>query len=385
MSLVALLLPVAAVVVLLSIFNGFGGLVATLDAASEGDLTIRLREGKFFDVNNISAEAIERIDSVEALSFVTEQMMVIQSDGGERSKVVTVRGVDYNYTNVMPIAEHVSFGDWGLTLGDLESVVVGRSTASDLGLRSINIAEVELIALRTGALQSYLPAGAHNIMRADVSGFLELDEVSEGRFIYASQRGVNKLLNSDNIASKVVIRISNSDDASALDRARSEIQRIVGDGFEVLTRAQMNPAIYQIIRYEKYGIMLICSLVMVIAAFSLLGAITMLILEKRSDIDTLRAIGATESFIRRIFLFEGWMIGGSAIVIGVILGVGVTLSQQIFGFIELPVSSTMLSTYPVELRWGDVATVIAIAVVVTLSLSYVTVQRVFSHLSDVNK
>ncbi len=387
-SLVALLLPVAAVVVLLSIFNGFGGMVADLDAASQGDLTIRAREGRLFDIEQLDSSAIEDVDGVEALSFVTEQMMLIQErerERGERGegrgKIVTVRGVDYRCTSVVPIAEHVSIGEWGLTLGDLESVVIGRSVAGELGIRSINIAEVELVALRTGALQSYLPAGSHTTLSADVSGFLELDEETEATYVYASQRAVNKLLNRDNVASSLVVKVTQGLRSSQINKVKERVQAVAGDGFEVLTRAELNPMIYHIIRYEKYGIVLICSLVMIIAAFSLLGAITMLILEKRGDIYSLRAIGATLAMVRRIFLFEGWIIGFSAILFGIALGVGLTLAQQFFGIIELPTSSTLMSTYPVELMAGDVLAVAAIAAAITLVLSYATVSRVFATLS----
>ncbi len=208
---------------------------------------------------------------------------------------------------------------------------------------------------------------------AKLAGILLVDEESEMRYGYASQRLVNMLIERENVASRIAVRV---DGESSINRVQRDIQLIVGESFKVEQRSQLNPTIYQIIRYEKMGIALICGFVMMLASFSLLGALTMLIIEKSSDIGTLRAMGATHSTIKRIFLLEALLISGAAIVGGSILGIGVTLAQEWFGFVSLPSSTMMITTYPVKLLFSDVVGVVVGAAIIASTLSYMVINVV---------
>ncbi|MFI3289349.1 MAG: FtsX-like permease family protein [Rikenellaceae bacterium] len=371
-SLVSLLLPVAAVIVLLSIFNGFSSMIYNMDSAIEGDLTVQLIEGRIFEQSDINREAIEAIEGIEAISFSTEQTLLIEHK--DRGTVLTLKGVDQNYTESIPIDEYVDVGKFQVELGDLERIVVGNATASRLGIRSLSDITIDIFALKTGQLQSMIPIGSYNTAQAKLSGVVMIDVETEERYAYASQRLVNRLLNHEDGASKLSIKVSNGADIESIKR---KIGGIVGDRFKVESRQELNPAIYQIIRYEKLGVLLICSLVIVLAAFSLLGALTMLIIEKRGDVKTLRSMGTTHSDIRRIFLLEGGIISTVAILAGVVLGIAVTLIQQYFGVVELPSSSMVLQYYPVDLQIGDVVSVVLISGGISLALSYLTVNGVY--------
>lgn len=371
-SLVSLLIPVAAVIVLLSIFNGFSSMISQMDSAVDGDLTIQLTKGKFFDKSDLDSEAIKKIDGVESISFSTEQTLLLQYN--KQGTVLTLKGVDENYISTIPIEDYIDIGKFQVELGDLERIVVGNAAASKMGIRSLSDVTIDIYALKTGPLQSIIPMGSYNVGKAKLAGVYMLDLVTEERYAYASQRVVNKLLEIDNGASKLSIKIAQNRDIELIKR---EIAKIVGEKFKVESRQELNPAIYQIIRYEKLGVMLICSLVIILASFSLLGALTMLIIEKRGDITTLRAMGTTHDDIRKIYLMEGGLISFSAIFLGVILGVSITLAQQYIGIVELPSSSMVLQYYPVDLKLWDVVSVVAISGVISLTLSYLTINRVY--------
>ncbi len=371
-SLVSLLIPVAAVIVLLSIFNGFSSMVSQMDSAVDGDLTVQLERGKFFDKSEVDSEAISKIDGVEALSFSTEQTLLLEYNG--RGTVLTLKGVDENYTSTIPIEEYIDIGKFQVELGDLERIVVGNAAASKMGIRSLSDITIDIYALKTSPLQSLVPLGSYSVDKAKLSGVYMLDLVTEERYAYASQRLLNKLLDLENGASKLSIKVTQNRD---LEQIKREVSKVMGGDFKVESRQELNPAIYQIIRYEKLGVMLICSLVIILASFSLLGALTMLIIEKRGDITTLRAMGTTHNDIRKIYLLEGGLISATAILLGVILGVGVTLAQQYFGIVELPSSTMVLQYYPVDLKLWDVVSVVAISGVISLSLSYLTINRVY--------
>lgn len=367
-SILSLLLPVAAVIVLLSIFNGFGVMIADMESAIEGDLTVSRRQGKLFEMSEIDRRGVAECRGVEAMSFVTEQMLLMEHRG--ESAVVTLRGVDDEYHNVVEIEESVNIGEFDLSDG---KIVVGHSLASKLGMRSLYDTHIELFALKTGRLQSIIPASSYTSATATLAGVMLLDQESEDRYAFSSQSVVNHLLGREGVASRVVIAVEKGYDVESV---RSAVEGVVGDEYRVQLRSELNPAIHQIVRYEKMGVLLICSFVMILASFSLLGALTMLILEKQGDITTLRSIGFSRPAIARIFTLEGLLIGGVAIVVGVILGVGVSLVQQHFGIVELPSRSMVVTPYPVELHWGDVAGVVIIASAITLSITLLVVRRV---------
>lgn len=359
-SLFSLLTPVAAVIVLLSIFNGFGAMVTTMDHAVEGDLTLSLSEGKYFSDKELDSVALRGVSGVESLSYVTELMLLAEHK--ERNSLLTFRGVERDYTSTLPIEEHVYVGRFETELGDLDRVVIGNAIATNLGVRSLSSVDITLYALKTGRLQSFIPMGRHASRSLRLSGVMMLDQNSEELYGYTSRRVVNELLGREDALSKVIFKVSPEAD---IERVRSSIEALVGDRYFVKTRLELNPALYQIIHSEKFGILLICTLVMILASFSLLGALAMLIIEKRGEVQTLRAMGTTRSDIRKIFREEGVLLSATAIVLGAIVGITLTLLQQNFGIVEMPTQSVLTSTYPVDLEWLDVVSVVAIAALIS--------------------
>ncbi len=368
-SLFSLLIPVAAVIVLLSVFNGFGSMVGELNRAVEGDLTIMLREGRHFEDGAVRGEALSVVEGVEALSFVTEQMLLVEYR--DQSRLLTFRGVDDQYTRVVPIDDMISVGKFEIRLGDMERMVLGSSVASGLGIKSLFETDVKLYSLKSSGLQSLLPMASSVERQARLAGVVMLDQESEEMYGYASRRLVNEMIGRSDVASRVVVKLSRRADR---DRAKRDIESIVGSKFKVLSREELNPALYDIIKYEKLGVLLICSLVMLLASFSLVGALAMLIIEKRDDMDTLRAIGATRGDLKRIFIYEGCLISGVAVAAGVVLGVVVTLAQQWIGIVKMPQNSMFGSEYPVDLQLADVCMVIVISLVISSLLSQIVVQ-----------
>ena len=155
---------------------------------------------------------------------------------------------------------------------------------------------------------------------------------------------------------------------------RQEVGRVAGQEFEVRTRYEMRASFYRIMTYEKWGIFFIALLVLVVASFSIVGSLAMLIVDKRDDIRTLGALGAGRSLVRAVFRAEGLLICGVGAVGGVLLGVGASLAQQYLGFIKIPAETFLIESYPVEFRLPDLLIVIAAFAVVAYVLSTVTVR-----------
>lgn len=364
LSVVAVAMPVAAMIILLSVFNGFEGLVRSTWSAFDAQLTVVPREGSTFAVDRIDTAALTRIPEVERCSFILEQSALLQHKG--RQAIATVRGVDDAYDAVLGWSDAVVAGDGAVRIGDLERMVVGQAMAVQLGIRSLADAHVDAYAVRRGAVPSLLPSANYTRRTVLAGGVFALDGETEQRYVLVSLRLARDLFNYPDRASALLLRLAEGSDP---DRIKKAVAQVAGDGFDVRTRYELRASFYRIMTYEKWGIFFISLLVLVIASFSVIGALTMLIVEKRNDIETLRALGADNRLVRSIFRTEGLLICALGAGIGVAIGVAATLAQQYFGWIELPADSFLTKSYPVEFRLGDLVVVVVAFAAIAFLLS----------------
>ena len=169
---------------------------------------------------------------------------------------------------------------------------------------------------------------------------------------------MRELLEYQNEVSAVELRLAEGYGKEELKRLQKEISARLGEGFEVKDRFQQNESLYKMMKYEKAAIYMILIFVIIIIAFNIFGSLSMLIIEKRPDIDTLRSLGAQESLIKKIFVLEGWMISLIGLATGLIIGIGFTLIQQHLGIIKMP-GQFLVQAYPVILSWRDIALTVA--------------------------
>lgn len=374
LSVAAVAMPVAAMIILLSVFNGFESLVKSMYSAFDADLTVTPRQGQTFAQGEIDSAALRRIPGVGALSFTLEQSALLEHGG--RQATATVRGVDDVYAEVFALGDAVSAGEWRVRLGDLERLVIGQSMAWMLGIRSLADADVTLYAVRRGSFSSLLPLENYTRRTEPVGGVYTLDLDTERTYVLSSLRLAQELFGYPGRASSLVVRFDPGADAAGVRRAVAEA---VGDDFRVRTRDELRASFYRIMAYEKWGIFFIALLVLVIASFSVVGALAMLIVEKRGDIATLRALGADTGLIRAVFRSEGFLICGLGAAVGVVLGVGASLVQQHFGLIEIPAETFLTKSYPVEFRFADLLAVLAAFAAVAVLLSGVTVRSMLKN------
>ena len=356
LSVVAVAMPVAAMIILLSVFNGFESLVKSMYSAFDADLTVSARLGQTFPADAIDTAAVARIPGVEAFSFVLEQSALLEHAG--RQATATVRGVDDAYAAVFPLDSVVSAGEYRVRLGDIERLVMGQSMTYMLGIRSLADADVNVYAVRRGSFSSLLPFE------------------TERTYVLASLRLAQELFSHPGRVSGLVVRLREGADA---EQVRQALARLSGDDYRVRTRHELRASFYRIMTYEKWGIFFISLLVLVIASFSVVGALAMLIVDKRRDIVTLRALGADTSLVRAIFRSEGLLICGLGAACGALLGVGLSLLQQHFGLIEIPAETLLAKSYPVEFRPGDLLAVLVAFGLVAYVISNITVRSMVKH------
>lgn len=367
LSVVAVAMPVAAMIILLSVFNGFESLVRSMCSSFDAPLTITLRRGQTFDTGAVDTTAISRISGVRGLSFVLEQSALLEHQG--RQSTATVRGVDDAYEQVLPVGDAVSVGTPEVRLGDLDNLLIGQSMAYMLGIRSLADADVAVYAVRRGSFSSLLPIENYTRRTLPVEGVFSLDLETERQYVLSSLRFAQELFGYPGKATSLLVGVADAD----AGRLREEVRQIVGEDFRVQTREELRASFYRIMTYEKWGIFFISLLVLVVASFSVVGALSMLIVDKRADIVTLRALGADRGLLRAIFRSEGLLICALGAAVGVVLGVGASLAQQYLGLIEIPAETFLTKSYPVEFRFTDLLAVVASFAGVAVLLSNLTV------------
>lgn len=367
-SVFAVAMPVAAMIILLSVFNGFEDLVKQMASTFDADLTVTPREGERFPTDRIDTAALARIGGIGALSFVAEQSVLVEYRG--RQAAATLRGADDRYPEVMPIVGSISAGEYRVRLGDYDRAVLGQGLAYTLGVRSLVGEPLKIYALRRNGFSTLLPLEGYSRRDVEMEGLFQLDSDAEQQYLLTSLRLARELFDFDGEATALLLRV---DDPDRLAEVKRRVGEAVGDEFEVRTRYELRRTFYDIMIYEKWGIFFISLLVLVIASFSMVGALSMLIIEKRKDVGTLRALGADTRLIRRIFIGEGVLIGSIGAAVGTAVGVGVSLVQQLFGIVEIPVESLVTRSYPVLFQVKDLLAVLGAFALVVAAITGLTV------------
>lgn len=366
-SVAAMATPVAAMVILLSVFNGLEGMVRTLYRAVDADITIRAAEGTVFDVAAVDTAAIRAAEGVETLSLVLEQGAM--AEVGDRRTIVRLRGVERTYEDVVPVAQTIYGGTFAVGVDDSRSVVLGHRTAQELGMSRQTVGDmVTLYAINRTRFSSLLPVGGYTRRTLPVAGFYSIDD-ENGDVAYVALDVAQDMFNYEGRASAVAVKLAAGADADAV---AERLQRIAGEGMEVLTRERSN-SIYRLMALEKWGVFAVALIVLVVASLTVVGTIVMIMIDKRDDAATLRMMGANRATVRDIFVGEGHLLAGVSLVLGVAAGVGLTLLQQTVGLVRLQTATLMVDIYPVELHAADVLLTAAAYIVVAHVVTRLTV------------
>ena len=366
-SVAAMATPVAAMVILLSVFNGLEGMVRTLYRAVDADITIRAAEGTVFDAAAVDTAAIRAAEGVETLSLVLEQGAM--AEVGDRRTIVRLRGVEGTYEDVVPVAQTIYGGTFAVGVDDSRSVVLGHRTAQELGMSRQAAGDmVTLYAINRARFSSLLPVGGYTRRTLPVAGFYSIDD-ENGDVAYVALDVAQDMFNYEGRASSVAVKLAAGADADAV---AERLQRIAGEGMEVLTRERSN-SIYRLMALEKWGVFAVALLVLVVASLTVVGTIVMIMIDKRDDAATLRMMGANRATVRDIFVGEGHLLAVVSLVLGVAAGVGLTLLQQTVGLVRLQTATLMVDIYPVELHAADVLLTAAAYIVVAHVVTRLTV------------
>lgn len=364
-------LATLALICTLSVFNGFQDLVASFFTAFDPELKVTAVRGKVFDGQDLRVLALKQMPEVEVYSESLEDNAMVQYQG--RQAMAVIKGVEDNFDRLTPI-DSILFGRGDLMLHDevADYAIPGIQLLSSLGSGIRFLDPLEVYAPKRGA-----KVNVANPSTAFVSGnlfssglvFAVNQEKYDASYILTSLAFARRLFQYDTEVSAVNLRLTPDAD---IDAVKKEVQERLGADFRVQDRYEQQADTYRIMRVEKLISYLFLTFILVIACFNVIGSLSMLIIDKREDVVTLRNLGASDSQIVRIFLFEGRMISFFGAFVGVALGLFLCWLQQAFGLIRLGNSgSFVVDAYPVSVEAMDVLVVfVTVLLVGFLSVWY---------------
>lgn len=351
-SVVGMAIGTAALTIILSIYNGFDSLVRDMMGNLEPDILITPSKGKVFVPEGECYDWIYAQESVASMCTVLQEQVFISYDGHQG--VAIAKGMDAVAQEESTIRENIRDGKFEFRHGDIPEGVVGVGLAYKMGINPRFLAPIQLYyPSRTRKLSPSSPSSSIEYINIWPSGLFSINSEIDNSYILLDIDKMRELLEySGEEVSAVEIRMKEGCGARELKRVMDGISERLGEDFTVSDRFRQNESLYKMMKYEKASIYLILIFVILIIGLNIHASLSMLIIEKREDISTLRAMGAGEKLIRRVFVLEGWFISLLGLAIGLLMGLAFCLLQQRFGLISMP-GNFVIQAYPVVLKASD--------------------------------
>lgn len=360
----------AAMISVLSIFNGFGGLVEGMFSAFDPDLKITVKEGKVFDYHTDKFNEALQLPGIQLISETLQETALFMFD--ENQVPVTMKGVSEEFRLMADMDALLIHGSFNLREDVVDYATLGSGLAMTLGARPGFIDPIEIyVPKRDVRVNLANPAAAFTRGYVQIGGVFSLNsaEYDEQMAIVPIQLA-RTLFGYEREVTSLDIKLDANVSAS---KTKRDIMRIIGDEFIVEDRYEQQKESYRMMQIEKWVTFLIMVFILLIAVFNLVGSLSMLIVEKEGDIKILRSLGAPRTLITRIFLYEGWLISFIGITVGIVSGLVLCLLQQYFGLLRLSDTpgAYIIDAYPVIVNiWDVVITFLVISIIALLTVLY---------------
>ena len=378
-SILAIIIGTAALILVLSVFNGFEGLVKSLYSSFYPDVRIGPPVGKQVVLTPEQLQKIRAVKGVRNLSLVVEERALLQNkssdgDSADYQSVIYLKGVDSNYAKVNAIQKHIVAGDFNTGDVDQPLLVLGAGIQNAVAVRADrNVRPLAVYMPRKGEVNLTDPFQSLSAEAVNTSGTFVIQQDFDNKYAITNLAFVKRMLAMDvNAYSAAEIAVLEDVDP---DEVRDAIRRLLGDAYQVQNRFEQNASLYSVMRAEKWFIYAVLSLILVVAAFNMVGALTMLVLEKKQDISVLHALGASRNFIQRIFLSEGLLLAAIGGGIGMLLAFVICVLQMEFHLIPLQGSTFMISHFPVKMVLSDFLLVTLTVIVIAVIASWIPARK----------
>lgn len=365
-SVIAIAVGTAALIIVLSVFNGFEGLVKGMYTDFYADIRIAPSTGKIIQLSQQQIDQIRKTEAVEAFSLVAEEKAVLVN--GDYQSIVFIKGVDENFTATNNISPHIVNGVFDIGTAEKPKIVIGAGIENATGInveRHLYPVTLFLPNRKATNLNSLEAMNAYNV---DPAGTFLIQQDFDNKYIFSNLSFLKYMLDlkADEYSS-VELKVKNGQSK----HVKEALQKLLGAAFLVQTRYEQNQSLFTVMQVEKWVIYGILSLILVVAAFNMIGALTMLVLEKQKDIAVLKAMGAENNLIQQIFLSEGFVLAGIGGTAGIILATSICFLQMQFKLIKLGGGTFVVDYYPVKMVATDFILVVITVFIIAISAAWI--------------
>ena len=352
-SLIGIAVSTMALIVVLSVYNGIGQLTQTLFNTFDPHLMVQPTKGKTFHTAQFDYNALSQLPGVQAVGCVVEENAWMTYRHNEA--IVTLRGVDNQYARITGLDTLLHEGVYLLherldDTTEVDYLLMGAEVYYNLGVRQMSNVPVAVHIPKRGAGIGLIPQQAFNTGYALPGGNFYIQQDIDNRYVVAHIDFVRSLMGySPDECTQLCISLTPE---ANVDHVKTQVRSLLGDNFKVLDRFEQQPIYYKVFRSERLGIYLILALIVLISTLNLVASLSLLMMDKRHDIATLRSMGMEGKAVRRIFRIEGVMISAMGVIAGLVVGFVVCFLQQHFGIVKMG-SNFVVSAFPVAMRGID--------------------------------
>ena len=371
-SIVAIIIGTASLILVLSVFNGFEDLVKSLYSSFYPDMKITPASGKILTLTPEQLRKLRSISGVDNISLVVEEKALLRN--GDNQSIITLKGVDENYTKVTTVKDHMVKGEFNTGTPQAALLVLGVGIENAVGVQSDrNLFPLSIYLPRKGEVSLTDPFRSLSVDTINTAGAFLIQQDFDNRYAITNIAFVKSMLAIDENSyggAEVAVRPETD-----VDEVQERIKKTLGGSYVVQNRFEQNASLYSVMQVEKWMIYAILSLILVVAAFNMIGALTMLVLEKKQDIGVLHALGADRSFIQKIFLNSGVLLAVIGGGVGMLLAYLIGKAQTRFHLIPLQGNTFMVDYFPVKMVYSDFLLVSFTVLVIALIASWIPARK----------
>ncbi|MCQ2376276.1 MAG: FtsX-like permease family protein [Salinivirgaceae bacterium] len=351
-SMAGVVVCTAALVIILSVYNGFDDLIKSMFSTFDPDIKITAAQGKTFNPNTDSLKAITNLSYVELACPTLEENVLLEYE--KHIHPATIKGVPLNFAELTGIDSTITRGTFTLHDGHKPMAVVGTGLAYYLSLNINFLSSIKIyVPKRSGSISSLNPENAFSKAYIFPSGVFNIQQEIDNKYMLVPIDFARNLLEYSHSQQVSAIEIKLRSGTNVA-KAQDEIEQLAGPNYVVRNQYQQHEMLYKVMKSEKMAIYLILTFILIVSSFNMIGSISMLIIDKKNDIGTLNNLGMSKKDVQRIFMLEGWIISIGGALIGLIIGAAICWGQQTFGWLKLDSMGTfVISNYPVKMMASD--------------------------------
>lgn len=365
----------AAMICVLSVMNGFGTLVEDMFSQFDPDMRITATTGKSFSISQEQKDRLTALPSIDLISETISETALIEFN--DKQTPIQIMGVDSAFAKITQIENIITDGSYEVYDGAFDRAVLGQILAWKIGIGARFVQSIQIYApKREGKVNMLRPDMNFNRETCFISGIFSVNQQKYDENLMLVDIGLTRRLleYSDNEITALEVSIADGYNTS---KAKREIQEVLGEGYTLQDRYEQQEDFFRILRVEKLLTTLLLVFILLIATFNGIGCLSMLIIDKQKDIQTLSHLGASDNMIRKVFLLEGWLVNTIGALGGFVVGLGICLLQEHFGLLKLGNGEEyVISSYPVAVQGWDIVVVALMVLLLGALAAWIPAKRI---------